>query len=45
MNVEFWGDFGASDIDLEVTSIQMIFKAVGLDTNRKGIIIDEEEVR
>lgn len=42
MNVEFWGEFGASGIDLEVISIQMIFKATELDKNRKGITIDKE---
>lgn len=42
MNVEFWREFCASNIDLEVISIQMIFKTMGLVENSKGISVDGE---
>lgn len=35
-------EFGASNIDLEVISIQMVFKTTGLDENSKGISVDGE---
>lgn len=42
MNVEFWGGLGVTDINLEVISIQVVFKAMGLDVNSKGVTVDGE---
>lgn len=43
MNVEFWGGYGARDINLQVISIWVVFKAMGVD-NSKGVTVDRDEV-